>query len=299
MIKVARVLDVKAELGESPVWSVDDQTLLWVDVHGKTINRFDPATAQNTAWNMSVAPGAIALREGKGVVIAAGDGVYDLDLASGAIEKLADAPFNPIGFRFNDGKPDRQGRFWCGSFPHAYHKGGRIRNQGVMYKIQGPSIEAGFAPITIANGMAFSPDGKIMYRAESLDRIIYAFDYNCGTGEVSAQRVFARVPDEFGYPDGATIDSEGGYWTALPQGPKGGGVIRFSPDGKVDMHFDMPVLAPTMPAFGGADMSTLYITSAGYDFETRGVTKGEMSGDVFAVKTQFRGIPETKMPAWR
>ena len=285
------VLNIMAELGECPIWCVEDQALYWIDIDRMTINRFDPKDGKNKEWKLPAMPGCFALCDGNGAVIAARDGIYDFNFANGTAKMLCKAPFDTSVMRFNDGRTDRQGRLWAGTLAVDFAQMGKI--PGAFYRYDGVTLESGISPIAIANGTAFSPDGKTMYRAESGELRVYAYDYNPDLGVASRQRVFAEIPQGFGAPDGAAIDSEGGYWVALPAGAKTGGVARFKPDGKMDFYFEMPVLVPTMIAFGGPNMSTLYITTARLE-ALMPKPIPDSAGNLFAVETPFRGIPEAK-----
>ncbi len=291
--KVERVLDIKALLGECPLWSSEDQALVWLDINRRTINRFTPGTGTNRAWPLTSMPGCFVLRAGHGAILAMPEGIFDFDFGTGELTQLAKSPFDPEHYRFNDGKPDRQGRLWAGSF---LRENSQQVNESAMYRFDGTTLQRGFS-IKIANGTAFSPDGRTMYRAESFERTIYALDYDPQSGKASNERVFSRIPQELGIPDGATVDTSGAYWVALPLGPVTGAIARITPDGKMDFHFDVPVLAPTMVAFGGPRMSTLYITSVGDDkLLPAGKAKGEMAGDIFAVETSFTGVIDSLAP---
>lgn len=289
--KVQPVLDAKARIGECPIWSVEEQCLYWLDIDGKLFNRFDPATGQNRRWDMPEIPGSYVLREGGGVTIAMQDGIHDFDPATGAFSKRIAAPYDRARMRFNDGRTDRQGRFWVGSMPADFND--RDGPSGATYSFDGTNLVERIAPIHDANGNAFSPDGKTMYRAETFQKKIFAYDLDPETGAVSNERLFADVPDHLGLPDGATMDAEGCYWAALPAGPSGGCVARFTPEGAVDVVIEVPVLLPLMPAFGGPNMSTLYITSGSIE-EDIGQRKSALSGSLFAVETPFRGLAETR-----
>ena len=290
--EVERVLKIKAELGECPLWCAEDQGLYWIDIEGATINRFDPQSGKNKVWNLPAVPGCFAFRDGGGAVIAARDGFYDIDFATGNIKSLMEAAHDPKLYRFNDGRTDRQGRLWVGTVrADLYDESTPVEN--AFYRFDGRSVDEVISPIGIANGTAFSPDGKIMYRAETQDRRILAYDFDPAAGTPSAERLFAKVPDELGMPDGATVDAEGAYWAALPAGPQGGGVGRFTPDGRLDLHFAVPAPISTMIAFGGPNMSTLYITSGRLE-EYMKYKAPEDAGSIYAVETNFRGVPETK-----
>jgi sugar lactone lactonase YvrE len=284
------VLDIKAELGECPMWSAGDQSLYWIDIERKTINRFHPASGDNKAWQLPAKPGCFAFRDGNGAVVAANDGIYDFDFGTGLAKKLAAAPFDSTLLRFNDGRTDRQGRLWAGTVPADMR---HLDTKGAFYRFDGKSLDQGIAPIRIANGTAFSPDGRTMYRAESMLHCIFAYDYDPETGTPSRERIFAKVPEDFGHPDGATVDTQGGYWIALPNMGGHGHIARFTPDGRLDFRIEVPVMVSTMAAFGGPDLSTLYITSARLEEYVKGPI-AETAGAIFAVETKFRGEPETR-----
>jgi sugar lactone lactonase YvrE len=286
-----RVLTIKAELGEHPVWSVEDQRLYWLDIDGGTINRFDPVSGENTAWSLPTRPGCFAFREGGGAVIAAGDGIYDFDFATGTARRIMASGHDPAQLRFNDGKTDRQGRLWSGTVraDHNLFETG----QNAYWRYDGRTLDRMLTDVGVSNGTAFSPDGRTMYRGQTEARTVFAYDYDPQSGTPSNPRVFATIPDGLGMPDGAAVDTEGGYWCAIAQPVVGAkpGVVRFTPDGRMDLFFDMPIPITTMVAFGGPQMSTLYITTGRMEammpYETP-----EVAGSLYAVETPFRGIPE-------
>jgi sugar lactone lactonase YvrE len=287
--QVRHVLDVKADHGEAPLWSVEEQALFWVDIQNKSFNRFDPKSGSNRAWTLPATPGCFTFRVGGGAVIAANRGYYDFDFATSAIERICAAPFDPEKFRFNDGKADRNGRFWAGSIKERFDQ--NAPGEGIYYRYEAGVVTPGLFDISVPNGTAFSPDGRTMYRAESMQRIIYALDYDPLTGVASKQRVFATMPEGFGIPDGAAVDTEGGLWLAVPFGPTGK-IARFTPDGRLDVQFDVPVLVPTMVSFGGPGLETLFITSSRME-KNLNRPSSPLGGDLFAVETGYRGIPET------
>lgn len=289
--EVKHVLDIKAELGEAPLWSVDQQALYWVDIERKTLNRFDPATGRNEYWMVPATPGCFNFREGGGVVLATNQGFFDFDFATSRFEKICDAPFDPAAWRFNDGKADRQGRLWAGSMKLAFRIDGPP--EGTFYRYEAGKVTPGIPGVMVPNGTAFSPDGTTMYRSDwrAEGKVVLQYDYDVATGTPANERLFAAMPDGFGIPDGAAVDSDGFYWNAIPYGDKGR-VGRFAPDGRLDLHFDMPVLGPTMVAFGGKDLSTLFITSCRLE-ANMGLPMSALGGDIFAVETQVRGMAET------
>jgi len=285
---VRHVLDVKAHLGEAPLWSQEQDALIWLDIRDDRLNRFDPASGVNRSWPLPAShPGAFTLCPG-GVAIATGDGFFRFDFAAERFERLGNVPLDTRTLHFNDGKADRQGRFWIGTLLKAFKMEGP--GEGTYYCYEAGQWRAGIEGIKVPNGTCFSPDGRRMYRAESMHRKILQYDYDPVTGRPSNERIFAEMPEGFGIPDGATVDSEGGMWSAIPFGETGR-VARFTPDGRMDLHFDVPVLVPTMVAFGGKDLSTLFITSGRIE-ASLGRPASELGGDIFAVDTGFNGIPE-------
>jgi sugar lactone lactonase YvrE len=287
------VLDVRAELGECPLWSVEEQRLYWLDIENSAINRFDPQTGKNQAWSLPSIPGCFAFREGGGAVVAAGDGIYDFDFNTGLARYVSPTAHDPSEWRFNDGRTDRQGRLWAGTV-HARLADVTSISGNAYYRYDGRSVEKMIESVGVTNGTAFSPDGKIMYRAQTETGQIFAYDFDPVRGTTSNGRVFAVIPADLGLPDGATIDTKGGYWVALPARRDGGkgGMARYTPEGRLDFYFELPVPVVTMPAFGGPDMSTLYITTARLEAWVN-YTVPELAGSIFAVDTKFRGVPET------
>jgi sugar lactone lactonase YvrE len=285
---VRQVLDIKASLGEAPLWSEDEQALIWLDMRGATLNSFDPISGRNRVWQLPAAhPGSFTFCAG-GIALATNTGMFRFGFSSEKFERIGDVPLDPAVFRFNDGKADRQGRFWIGSMLLDFkHEG---PGQGTYYRFEAGQWTPFIEGIRVPNGTAFSPDGTIMYRAETMARVIIAYAYDPATGTPSKPRTFASFPDGFGIPDGATVDSEGGYWVAVPFGDSGR-IARFTPDGRLDLHIELPVLAGTMVAFGGKDMSTLFITTGSIE-AVMNREPSPLGGDLFAVETGFRGIAE-------
>jgi sugar lactone lactonase YvrE len=293
--EVKCVLDIKAELGESPLWSVEEQALYWLDIEGATMNRFDPKTATNKAWTLPVHPGCFGFRDG-GAVIAGQDGFYDFDFATGAVKKVAEAIHDTNKLRFNDGRTDRQGRLVVSTVRADTDVFNTSENG--YFRFDGKTVAKVIDAACVTNGTAFSPDGKIMYRSECDKRRILAYDYDAATGTPSRERLFAVVPDELGgLPDGATVDTDGAYWSAIATPTQqNGGIARFTSDGKLDLFIKCPVPVCTMIAFGGSDMSTLYLTTGRLE-RLLPHKAPPLAGNLFAVATKFRGVPETKFRA--
>ncbi len=285
--RFACMLDVKASLGECPVWSVDEQALYWVDINAPSLNRFDPARGTNSAWPMPQAIGCFAFRAGGGFVAALRDGIWFVDRQGGLERKIAAAPYDPAHHRFNDGRADAQGRFWVGSMNEQ-----RDANSARLYRL---SSNLELAPVLddmmISNGLAWSPDGRTMYHADTPARTVRAYDFDSATGTPANGRVFAHFDGETDRPDGAAIDSEGCYWCAFYRGAK---VVRLSPQGRLLAEYAIPAMCPTMCAFGGGDLRTLYVTTARQMREADELARLPESGGIFAMRVDVAGLPEPK-----
>jgi len=281
------VLDAKAGLGECPTWSVDEQLLYWVDINAPSLNRFDPLTGRNMAWPMPEAIGSFALREGAQFVAALRSGIWLVDRDGTPKRKIADAPYDPAHHRFNDGRADALGRFWVGSMNER-----RDASTARLYRLDADlALVPMVSEITISNGLAWSPDSRTMYHADTPTRTINAWDFEPVTGALANRRVFAQFAGESERPDGAAVDSDGFYWSALYRAGK---IARLSPRGELVAEFPLPAMCPTMCAFGGPDLRTLYVTTARQRREPNELSRLPQSGGIFAMRVDVPGIPEPK-----
>ncbi len=274
-------------LGESPVWDPDKQRLYWVDGVRKLIRSHDPATGEFHEWEMPSTIGSIGLAEGNKLVAGLSDGIYLVDLETGKTDPLFKLdPADPL-VRFNDGKVDRQGRFVCGTM------GVQADPLGELYRVNGKGAAQMLANgIRIANALCFSPDGETMYFADSLDRSIRAYRYGSGSDSLEGPRIHVDTEPFNSGPDGATIDNEGFIWVALVQSGK---VARFDTEGLVDRVIECPVDMPSCVAFGGPDMSTLFVTSIKDSGSGRAISRHPAGGHLFAIEgLGVKGIPETR-----
>jgi sugar lactone lactonase YvrE len=279
------VLDARAKLGESPVWSVAEQVLYWVDINGPALHRFDPATGNDAALPMPEAIGCFALRAQGGFMVALRSGIWTAS-SNGKLErKIVASPYDPESFRFNDGRCDRQGRFFVGSMNER-----RDRSTAALYRVDrdGALVQI-IGGIMISNGLAWSPDGRTMYHADTPTHMIRAYDYDIATGTASNPTTFAQFPGETDRPDGGAIDSGGNYWSAFYRGGK---VVQLSPHGALLAEYPIPAMCPTMCAFGGSDLKTLYVTTARQMREPDELARLPQSGGVFAMRVDVPGLPE-------
>jgi sugar lactone lactonase YvrE len=281
------VLDIRASLGECPVWSGDEQVLYWVDINAPSLNRFDPATGENTAMPMPESIGCFALRASGGFVVALRDGFWLASKEGKLTRKVGNAPYDPAHLRFNDGRCDARGRLFAGSMNEA-----RDASSAALLRLDPDFTQTQvISGMTISNGLAWSPDGRTMYHADTPTQVVNAYDYDPATALPSNPRVFTRFTADGDRPDGAAVDSEGCYWSALYRGAK---VVRIGPDGRLLAAFAVPAMCPTMCAFGGRDLRTLYVTSARQQRSDEELARLPQSGGIFAMSVDVPGLPEPK-----
>ena len=289
---VTCVLPARAKLGESPTWSPTEARLYWVDIDGRAVHRFDPATGLDERRPAPGRPASLALTGTPERLLVAIEGrLAFLDWRSGVWTDWIVLEPGDLGNRLNDGRCDPAGRFWVGSMSDPSAAGGGTRPAtGLLHR-----VEAGGTAVTVrsgigvTNGLAFAPDGRTMYFADTHRDTVWAYDYDVSTGEATNERLFIDFGPLPGRPDGACVDKDGCYWIACVYGSM---VIRVSPAGAVDRQIALPVAKPTMPAFGGPDLSTLFITSIGGGGSHAIDPAQPEAGGLFAIDVGVRGLPE-------
>ena len=287
--------DAGAITGESPTWSEREQRLYWIDIEEPALHRFDPSTGEDQRWVMPCQIGAFALCRSGDILAALRLGLARISLFEGGFASLDALPYNPLTHRFNEGKCDARGRFWIGAKyePLPSPTGERSASAAgpvggaapIHFLAHGQALTPAAASAVIANGMAWSPDNRIMYFADTPTRTVTAFDFDIESGALSSPRVFAHFHLSDGKPDGAAVDNDGFYWCALYGG---GRIVRIAPDGGINREIRLPVTQPTMCAFGDADYRSLYVTSA-----SQGVSKQQEphAGGVFRCRPGVEGRP--------
>jgi len=290
-------------LSESPFWHPQENRLYWVDIPGRRLARLSiqgQMKAQGAVeyWPMAEEPGCIAPVQGGGLIVALRDGIHLAREWGGPLQLLAPAPYDTTRMRFNDGKCDAQGRFWAGSLYEP-----KDQALGVLYRLDGQGLHAMMDGVVTANGLAWSPDGRTAYWADTAAHQVRAFDFDMATGQLSAGRVFHQMPTKpsgwvwgeaashaayGGRPDGAAVDSEGCYWSAQYEGQR---LLRLSPNGDVLAEVATPVPCPTMPCFGGPDLKTLFITTSRQGRSAQELAQHPGAGCVFAMRVGVAGLP--------
>jgi sugar lactone lactonase YvrE len=278
----------RATVGECPVWRAKEGALYWVDIPARRIVRLHIDSARRTEWTFAEQVACFAFDVAGRVVAGMESGMFGVTLADAGDAraiKLAAPVFPASNMRFNDGRCDRQGRFWAGTMVQDMSL---ASTAGALYRLDETGVLS--APVVegliTQNGLAWSPDGKTMYLSDSHPqrRVIWAFDFDPDSGTPTAQRVFADLHDYAGRPDGATVDVDGCYWTCANDA---GRLLRFTPQGKLDREIALPASKPSMCAFGGSDLTTLFVTTI------RPATNAtEDDGYVFALNPGVQGLPE-------
>ncbi len=288
MAEVTLVLDAQNHLGESPIWSAADQSLWWVNCeHPPELHRWHPENGAHDVLLMPQRIGGFVHKKSGGLLLALANGVYDFDPKSQELTMRASAPPSDH-VTLHECHCDRQGRFWVGSFDHHF-PADRGAAGGAWFRLDGNVLTPMIEGVAVSNGLAFSPDGRTMYCANTPSRCVEAFDLDPKTGALSNRRTFLTLAQGDGHIDGATVDTHGGYWLAVVAT---GTVRRYRADGSLDRTITLPCSNPTKPAFGGAGMATLFLTS------TRMVIKADLpgagaNGGLFAVRPGNCGIEES------
>lgn len=288
MTKVDCVLNAKAQLGEAPLWCEREQVLWWADIEGRALHRFDPATGRDTSIALPERLGCFALREAGGFLVALETGFHFLD-RDGGLTPIVDPEPDKPGNRFNDGTTDPAGRMIAGTMPM-----GPRTPVGTLYRLWPDGrCERLFDALTVTNGCAFSPDGRVFYfsDSEASVRTIWACDYDAASGAVTDRRVFVDTHGLAGRPDGGAVDADGCYWMA---GVGGWQLVRFTPAGKVDQIIEVPVEKPTKVAFGGPRLDVLYVTSIGTGLTPGSEARQPQAGGIFA--TRVAGVAGLVQP---
>jgi sugar lactone lactonase YvrE len=287
--KIERVAGIDNFLGETPVWSVEEQALYWINCEEPAeLHRWSPGTDARDVWPMPRRIGGLVLRKGAPPLVVLADGLYDFEPVSGALKLRVPSPV-PAHVRLHETGCDRQGRLWVGGYDHAFTPTNREACDAALLRLDGDKLTPVVPGVRVSNGMAFSPDGRTLYHSDSPTRRIDAFDLDPKTGALSNRRLFLELPQGEGFVDGAAVDAEGGYWLAtvgLAQ------LRRYTTDGKLDRIVELPFSNPTKPAFGGPDLDVIYVTSTKLALTLPGVAGADQNGGLYAVRAGVRGLPE-------
>ena len=286
------------QLGESPFWHPQEQTLYWLDIAARKLLRANVYMGSVESWDMPSEPGCMAPAASGGLVLALRDGIFRTRHWGGALERLATLDYDRTRVRANDGRCDALGRLWIGTVDETKQDG-----LAALYSVDCRSgtarVQRHLEGALTANGLAWSLDGATLYWADTPRHRVRAFAFDLEGGVLGAARDFLQLapkPDGWsagqsgygGRPDGAAVDSQGNYWCALYEGQR---VCQFSPDGRLLAAIDTPLLCPTMPCFGGEDLRTLYLTSVSQGRSAAERAQWPQSGCVLSCRVDVPGLP--------
>jgi len=285
MNSLIHLLPVQNRLGEGPVWNVEEQALYWVDIEGQAFQRYIPSSGALERIEIGVMLGVLRFRASGGLVMATSAGIQLWDTATRQLTPLANPEKDKPNARFNDGAVDPQGRFWAGTMAPGSPSSSlyRLDPDHTLHQMD--------SGIGTSNGIAWSLDGRTLYFTDSPLKMIYAYDFDPQTGSIENRRPFIHTPNEPGFPDGLIVDSEGFFWSARWGGWK---INRYDPTGRKEREVAVPAEFPTCCAFGGADLTDIYITSAWTELGADHQKLQPLSGDIFLLHTDIRGQVEPK-----
>ncbi len=299
--EVTCVWDLKATLGEGPIWSAKDHAVWFVDIKSSKIHRYDVSIGSKQSWTAPSPCGFIAPRKRGGFVVGCKTGLYLFEPKIGEFTLLTHIEPHLPGNRLNDGFVDAKGRLWFGSMDDNEN-----HPTGALYRYDARGLKKMDDDYIITNGPAVSPDGKTLYHNDTLKKVIYAFDLD-DDGEIAGKRIFARLdaegiprsssdsgsatknPHGEGYMDGLVVDSAGNVWNALFFG---WGVNCYAPDGRLIRRVKFPVSNVTKIAFGGRDLKTVYATTAAKGLSADDIAAQPLAGGLFSFEADISGQPQ-------
>ena len=277
--------DVRATLGEGVLWDAPHDCVWFVDIKGRHIHRCDPAGGNRRSWDAPSQVGFILPASDGGFVCGLEDGLYRFDPDSGAFTSLRAVEADLPGNRFNDGHVDAAGRLWFGSMDNAEEAA-----SGVLYRYDGGAVQACDRDYVITNGPAISPDGRTLYHTDTLHKHIYAFDL-AADGTLANKRLFVTLAGG-GHPDGMAVDVDGYLWVATFGGWR---IDRYAPDGEKIGEVRFPCANVTKLAFGGADLRTVFATTARKGLSEADLAAQPLAGGLFTFRVATPGLPQQSL----
>lgn len=269
----------QAEWGEGPIWHGD--RLLYVDIEGKKVVEFDPATGSEKIIEVGERVGTVVPRASGGLVIAGDNGFSFLNPDTSRLTPVADPePDKKPDNRFNDGKCDPTGRFWAGTISTVKKTG-----DAALYMLDADrQVHLKFPNVTNSNGLCWTEDTKTFYYIDTPTRKVRAFDFDNATGEIANERIAIDTGHINASPDGMAIDVAGNLWIAFC---RGSAVVCFDPsNGRELERIPLPVTGVTACAFGGPELKNLYITTGQFKGQDE-----QDAGRLFVAEPGIAGLP--------
>ncbi len=283
-------LKVKNALGEGIIWDAASACVWWTDIDGSKLYRYQSEDKQLDHWTTPERLGSFALvSDSEFLICGFASGFAYFNPHSGELQWLEKIEQNNPGTRLNDGRADRQGRFWAGSMVESGDRGA-----GALYCLdQQLQVASKVSGLTISNGLCWSPDSTVMYHTDTPSRRIHAYDFDAATGAIANQRCLVRT-EKGCFPDGSSVDAEGYIWNAQWGASQ---VVRYSPEGEVDFVLPLPVSQPTCVAFGGPKLDRLFVTSATQGFDEQTLSAEPEAGNVLVFQANISGIADARFTA--
>lgn len=279
------VYDAKATLGEGPVWDPLKQLLFWVDIERKKLHQHNPINGENRQWGFEGMLGAAVPAENGNLILALESGLASFNTETEELLQHNTLENRDTDMRYNDGKVGPNGNFWIGSMHKKF-----VPKSGNLYRVDAQyNATTQISGTTISNGMAWSADKKTFYYIDSDDRKVYGFDFDISTSGITNKKVLLSVPEQYGSPDGMSIDVEGMLWIAH----WGGNCVRrWNPNtGAVLEQVEVDAPHVTSCCFGGKNLDCLYITSAQSDLSDKQLQEFPSSGGLFVYHPKVKGTP--------
>ncbi len=271
----------KSLLGEGPLYNQKQNALYWTDIKGMKLFKYNLETKVVKSYHFTRPIGSFAFTCNDEIITTTTCGFEYANLDTNRLTPIVNPEVDLPNNRFNDGKCDAEGRYFAGTMDN-----NEKEIKGSLYSFDGNTVKKLEKNLFISNGLGWSPDSKKFYLTDSPKRVIYVYDYDLKSGEISNKQVFYNIDKKDGYPDGLCIDSEGYVWSAHWYGWK---ITRYAPNGSIDSIYDMPVPKVTSCNFGGKDFNTLFITTAAFELNQEELKKAPLSGYTFTLKTKVKG----------
>lgn len=279
--EVECVWPLAAVLGEGPMWAATGQVLWFVDIKSRHIHSYSPSTGARRTYETPESSAFVFEQAGGGMICGLASGLFSFDAANGSLERIIAVDAAHPGNRLNDGFVDPAGRLWFGTMDDA-----AVSATGTLYRYSRGRLAAMDAGYVVTNGPAMSPDGRVLYHVDTMQQIVYAFDVDT-VGDLHNKREFVRIAEPGVYPDGPSVDASGNVWAALFGG---WGVRCYSPSGELLRTVELPVARCTKVAFGGADLRTLYITTARVGLSAEELQRQPLAGGLFRARVEVAGL---------
>lgn len=285
--RLLKVVECQNRLGEGVQWNPQDESVWWTDIHSARLYRYHPASDQLKYWPAPERIGCFAFAEhDRRLLVAFASGIAWWDIHTGAVDWIARPEMDIPGNRLNDGRVDRQGRFWVGGLVEKTDFDGQSAS---LYSLTADGqLSRHLTGLGISNALCWSLDSRWLYHADSLSYSICRYPFDPATGQLGEGELWVKTPDGIA-PDGACVDAENCLWNAQWGGSQ---LVCYSPAGEVLERLVLPVTQPTCVAFGGPDLSWLLVTSAREDLSQAQLAEQPLAGSLMIFESPVQGVPE-------